>query len=99
MCGFYSFDHLLFSDVILFHIIRYSKFQSVASITLHFPENFGGDTTQIHYIGLKGEATQVISLPQKGLMVVIGHTLLGGKKGVVAGTMISLICSLAYYYS
>ncbi|KAL5783391.1 hypothetical protein ACOSP7_008420 [Xanthoceras sorbifolium] len=36
----------------------YSKFQSVASITLHFPENFGGDTTQIHYIGLKGEATQ-----------------------------------------
>ncbi|KAH7574324.1 hypothetical protein JRO89_XS03G0282700 [Xanthoceras sorbifolium] len=38
---------------------RYSKFQSVASITLHFPENFGGDTTQIHYIGLKGEATQL----------------------------------------
>ncbi|KAG2663466.1 hypothetical protein I3760_16G030700 [Carya illinoinensis] len=38
---------------------RYSKFQSVASITLHFPENFGGDTTQIQYIGLKGEATQL----------------------------------------
>ncbi|KAK2661334.1 hypothetical protein Ddye_007867 [Dipteronia dyeriana] len=38
---------------------RYSKFQSVANITLHFPENFGGDTTQIHYIGLKGEATQL----------------------------------------
>ncbi|XP_030947771.1 uncharacterized protein LOC126708727 isoform X2 [Quercus robur] len=38
---------------------RYSKFQSVASITLHFPENFGGETTQIHYIGLKGEATQL----------------------------------------
>ncbi|KAL5850553.1 hypothetical protein ACOSQ4_008566 [Xanthoceras sorbifolium] len=38
---------------------RYSKFQSVASITLHFPENFGGDTTQIHYIGLKGKATQL----------------------------------------
>lgn len=42
------------------YIIRYSKFQSVANITLHFPDNFGGDTTQIHYIGLKGEATQVI---------------------------------------
>lgn len=41
-------------------ITRYSKFQSVANITLHFPENFGGDTTQIHYIGFKGEATQVI---------------------------------------
>ncbi|KAL5825876.1 hypothetical protein ACOSQ3_021939 [Xanthoceras sorbifolium] len=37
----------------------YSKFQSVASITLHFPENFGGDTTQIHYICLKGEVTQL----------------------------------------
>ncbi|KAM7276935.1 hypothetical protein ACFE04_018801 [Oxalis oulophora] len=38
---------------------RYSKFQSVGSITLHFPENFGGDTTQIKYIGFKGEATQL----------------------------------------
>ncbi|PPS15630.1 hypothetical protein GOBAR_AA04953 [Gossypium barbadense] len=38
---------------------RYSKFQSVANITLHFPESFGGDTTQIHYIGFKGEATQL----------------------------------------
>ncbi|KAL5823968.1 hypothetical protein ACOSQ4_021868 [Xanthoceras sorbifolium] len=37
----------------------YFNFQSVASITLHFPENFGGDTTQIHYIGLKGEVTQL----------------------------------------
>ncbi|KAG5113709.1 hypothetical protein JHK82_036978 [Glycine max] len=32
---------------------------SVANITLHFPENFGGDTTKIHYIGFKGEATQL----------------------------------------
>lgn len=47
----------LHSNVILY---RYSKFQSVGNITLHFPDNFGGDTTQIHYIGLKGEATQVI---------------------------------------
>ncbi|KAL1552363.1 PITH domain-containing protein 1 [Salvia divinorum] len=40
---------------------RYSRFQSVGNITLHFPVNFGGDasTTQIHYIGLKGEATQL----------------------------------------
>ncbi|CAN0907331.1 PITH domain-containing protein CG6153 [Linum grandiflorum] len=37
---------------------RYAKFQSVSSITLHFPENFGGDTSQIHYIGFKGEATK-----------------------------------------
>lgn len=45
------------------HIVRYSKFQSVGNITLHFPENFGGDTTQIEYIGFKGEATQVFPLP------------------------------------
>lgn len=38
---------------------RYSKFQSVGNITLHFPENFGADTTKIHYIGFKGEATQL----------------------------------------
>ncbi|KAG9154084.1 hypothetical protein Leryth_000580 [Lithospermum erythrorhizon] len=44
---------------ILEYQTRYSKFQSVGSITLHFPDNFGGDTTQIHYIGLKGEATQL----------------------------------------
>lgn len=41
------------------NVIRYSKFQSVGNITLHFPESFGGDTTQIRYIGFKGEATQV----------------------------------------
>lgn len=46
-----------FNESILF--IRYSKFQGVGNITLHFPDNFGGDTTKIHYIGLKGEATQV----------------------------------------
>ncbi|XP_057959104.1 uncharacterized protein LOC131151729 [Malania oleifera] len=38
---------------------RYSKFQGVASLTLHFPLNFGAETTQINYIGLKGEATQL----------------------------------------
>lgn len=38
---------------------KYSKFQSVGNITLHFPENFGADTTKIYYIGFKGEATQL----------------------------------------
>ncbi|XP_020080239.1 PITH domain-containing protein 1-like isoform X2 [Ananas comosus] len=38
---------------------RFSRFQSVANLTLHFPENFGGNTTQIYYIGLRGEATQL----------------------------------------
>ncbi|PKA56291.1 PITH domain-containing protein [Apostasia shenzhenica] len=38
---------------------RYPRFQSVASLTLHFPENFGADRTQVYYIGLRGEATQI----------------------------------------
>ncbi|GJS22275.1 PITH domain-containing protein 1 [Tanacetum coccineum] len=38
---------------------RYSKFQGVGNLTLHFPDNFGGDTSRIQYIGLKGEATQL----------------------------------------
>lgn len=77
-----GFHDQLFDDIMLIHKNRYSKFQSVASITLHFPENFGGDTTQIHYIGLKGEATQVISLPQNrsdGLLIVL--TARGGVWG------------------
>lgn len=49
------------SDFTFLHAIRYSKFQNVASITLHFPDSFGGDTTKIEYIGFKGEATQVIA--------------------------------------
>lgn len=38
---------------------RYSRFQGVGSLTLHFPENFGAESAQIHYIGLRGEATQL----------------------------------------
>ncbi|KAK9149431.1 hypothetical protein Scep_008188 [Stephania cephalantha] len=38
---------------------RYSRFQNVGNLTLHFSENFGADETQIYYIGLKGEATQL----------------------------------------
>ncbi|KAH7424715.1 hypothetical protein KP509_11G020900 [Ceratopteris richardii] len=38
---------------------RYARFQSVATLILHFPENFGADGTWISFIGLKGEATQL----------------------------------------
>lgn len=44
---------------ILEYQTRYSRFQSVGNLTLHFPDNFGGETTQIYYIGLKGEATKL----------------------------------------
>ncbi|KAI4377659.1 hypothetical protein MLD38_015250 [Melastoma candidum] len=53
---------------ILEYQTKYSRFQSVASITLHFPDNFGGEPTQIHYIGYKGEATQDSSRNRWGLL-------------------------------
>ncbi|CAH1108996.1 unnamed protein product [Psylliodes chrysocephalus] len=33
-------------------------FNSVNHLTLHFPTNFGAETTKIYYIGLKGEFTE-----------------------------------------
>ncbi|XP_059617962.1 PITH domain-containing protein CG6153 [Phlebotomus argentipes] len=33
-------------------------FSSVHHLSLHFPGNFGEDSTKIHYIGLKGEFTE-----------------------------------------
>eukprot|EP00055_Hartaetosiga_balthica_P013254 m.67163 g.67163 ORF g.67163 m.67163 type:complete len:224 (-) comp8208_c0_seq1:1584-2255(-) len=38
---------------------RITKFQGVYSLTLFFNENFGGETTKIFYIGLKGECKEV----------------------------------------
>lgn len=36
---------------------KYSKFQNVSTLWLFFPRNFGGETSLIQYIGLKGEYT------------------------------------------
>lgn len=36
---------------------RYARFQGVASLILHFPESFGGTSTEIFYVGLRGSAT------------------------------------------
>jgi hypothetical protein len=38
---------------------KYAKFQGVASVTLHFPQNFGADATRLHYIGFRGEVTKM----------------------------------------
>ncbi|GFZ08557.1 PITH domain protein [Actinidia rufa] len=51
---------------------KYSRFQGVGNLTLHFPENFGADATQIHYLGLKGEATQL----KRDVVVTIVYELM-----------------------
>ncbi|KAJ3055348.1 hypothetical protein HK097_010774 [Rhizophlyctis rosea] len=38
---------------------RIAKFSNLRSITLYFPENYGGDTTKISYIGLKGDWMEI----------------------------------------
>ncbi|KAG2202257.1 hypothetical protein INT46_009983 [Mucor plumbeus] len=38
---------------------KITKFSSVRSITLFFPENFGSDTSIVRFIGFKGEWTEV----------------------------------------
>lgn len=38
---------------------RIARFSSVYHLSIHFPKNFGAETTKIFYIGLKGEWTEV----------------------------------------
>ena len=38
---------------------RVPKFSGVHCIDLHIPTNFGADSTKIHFIGFKGEFTEV----------------------------------------
>lgn len=38
---------------------RIVKFSSVQHLSLHFPSNFGADSTRIYYVGLKGEFSEV----------------------------------------
>ena len=49
--------HVDSSSPSLLLVSRYTKFQSIATITMFFPESFNGDYTQLHFIGFKGEHT------------------------------------------
>jgi len=40
------------------HPTRYTKFQGVSEVVLYFSSNFGSETTEILYVGLKGSATK-----------------------------------------
>jgi hypothetical protein len=44
---------------ILEYPTRIAKFNNVNNLTIHFPTNFGSDTTKVFYIGLKGDFTEV----------------------------------------
>ncbi|VDP55026.1 unnamed protein product, partial [Schistosoma mattheei] len=37
--------------------LKISRFSNVQTLSLHFSANYGGDTTRIHYIGLRGDYT------------------------------------------
>jgi len=41
--------------------VKASKFSSISHLCIHFPTNFGDDSTKIYYIGLKGDFLQVCS--------------------------------------
>eukprot|EP00850_Spirogloea_muscicola_P005216 SM000023S07672 [mRNA] locus=s23:735661:737895:- [translate_table: standard] len=41
------------------YVTKYAKFQGIANLSMHFQSNHGGSTTRIHYIGFRGEATQM----------------------------------------
>ncbi|XP_028043274.1 PITH domain-containing protein CG6153 isoform X1 [Bombyx mandarina] len=45
------------TDGILEYCPKIVTFSSVSHLTMHFPKNFGAETTKIYYIGLKGEWT------------------------------------------
>lgn len=40
---------------VLEYATKVTRFNSCESVSLHFPSNFGGETTKVYYIGLKGE--------------------------------------------
>jgi hypothetical protein len=39
--------------------VKASVFSSVSQLCIHFPTNFGADTTKIYYIGLRGDFLRV----------------------------------------
>ncbi|KAI9495310.1 galactose-binding domain-like protein [Zychaea mexicana] len=47
------------SDDVVEYATRITKFTNIRNITLYFPENFGADTSIIHFVGFKGEWTEI----------------------------------------
>lgn len=55
LCTITSFLFLLFIPFLPFRVV---KFSSVTHLTIHFPSNFGEETTKVSYIGFRGEYTK-----------------------------------------
>ncbi len=67
----------IFSSNVAFLVCRVSKFSNISHLVMMFPSNFGGDYTQISYIGLKGD---VMGARRQAVIAVyeskpMGHTL------------------------
>ncbi|KAJ2751842.1 hypothetical protein H4S06_004058 [Coemansia sp. BCRC 34490] len=43
--------------------VRATKFSSVRSLVLHFPRNFGDDSTALYYLAFRGEWTRLTDAP------------------------------------
>lgn len=41
------------------YTIKAAKFNNVSQLCIHFPTNFGDDSTKVYYIGLRGDFMQV----------------------------------------
>lgn len=39
--------------------LKAAKFSSISQLCIHFPSNFGADSTKVYYIGLRGDFLQV----------------------------------------
>lgn len=76
-CARHIFIFLQSHFQICHSVCRVSKFSNISHLVMMFPSNFGGDYTQISYIGLKGD---VMGARRQAVIAVyeskpMGHTL------------------------
>lgn len=88
-------DGLHFPGVFSFRIARFSN---VHHLSMHFPKNFGAETTKIFYIGLKGEWMEVGESRENTTLLrvlkpALDHSCGGEEVGEVGGSVMTGPCS------